>query len=140
MENLKKWFNFKFEVIYLYNVYGPTQNKTGSMATVIGIFEDFYSKNKKLTVVKPGTQSRRFTHINDTIDICYEAWKKSKSKHYSISHKKSYTILEVAKLFKSKIRLMKARPGERYASALTKMSQNNKIITQIIPTIMSQNP
>ena len=46
------------------------------MATVIGIFEDLYSKNKKLTVVKPGTQSRRFIHINDTIDICYEAWKK----------------------------------------------------------------
>ena len=76
MENLKKWFNFKFEVIYFYNVYGPRQIKTGSMATVIGIFEDLYSKNKKLTVVKPGTQSRRFTHINDTIDICYEAWKK----------------------------------------------------------------
>ena len=128
LENLKKWFNFKFEVIYFYNVYGPRQIKTGSMATVIGIFEDLYSKNKKLTVVKPGTQSRRFTHINDTIDICYEAWKKSKSKHYSISHKKSYTILEVAKLFKSKINLIKARPGERYASALTKMSQNNKII------------
>ena len=87
MENLKKWFNFKFEVIYFYNVYGPRQIKTGSMATVIGIFEDLYSKNKKLTVVKPGTQSRRFTHINDTIDICYEAWKKNKSKHYSISHK-----------------------------------------------------
>ena len=31
-------------------------------------------------------------------------------------------------MFKSKIKLLKARPGERYASALTKMSHNNQII------------
>ena len=92
------------------------------------IFKEQYNKKLPLTVVRPGTQTRRFTHIDDTIKVCIEAWKKNKSKHYSISHKKSYTILEVAKLFKSKIRLMKARPGERYASALTKMSQNNQII------------
>ena len=128
LENLKLWFNFKFEVIYFYNVYGPRQIKTGKMATVIGIFEDHYFKRKPLPVVKPGTQSRRFTHIFDTINVCYDAWRKNKCCHYSISHKKSYTILEVAKLFGSKIQLLNARPGERYASALTKMSQNNRII------------
>ena len=100
LENLKKWFNFKFEVIYFYNVYGKGQIKTGKMATVIGIFEDLFSKRKPLTVVKPGNQSRRFTHIEDTVRICFYAWKKNKCKHYSISHKKSYTILEVAKMFK----------------------------------------
>ena len=77
LENLKKWFNFKFEIVYFYNVYGPNQIKTGEMATVIGIFEEQYKKNKKLTVVKPGTQSRKFTHINDTVNVCYEAWKKN---------------------------------------------------------------
>ena len=128
LENLKLWFNFKFEVIYFYNVYGPRQIKTGKMATVIGIFEDHYFKRKPLPVVKPGTQSRRFTHIFDTINVCYDAWRKNKCCHYSISHKKSHTILEVAKLFGSKIQLLNARPGERYASALTKMSQNNRII------------
>ena len=44
LDNFKKWFNFKFEVIYFYNVYGPRQIKTGKMATVIGIFEDLYEK------------------------------------------------------------------------------------------------
>ena len=128
LENLKKWFNFKFEVIYFYNVYGKRQIKTGKMATVIGIFEDLYSKKKPLTVVRPGSQSRRFTHIEDTIKICFDAWKSDKCRHYSISHRKSYTILEVAKLFKSEIKLLSKRPGERYASALTKMSHNNRII------------
>ena len=128
LENLKKWFNFKFEVIYFYNVYGPRQISKGKMATVIGIFEELYKRNKPLTVVRPGSQTRRFTHINDTINICYEAWKKNKCRYYSISNKKSYSILDVAKMFKSNIIFLKSRSGERYASALTRISQNNKII------------
>ena len=128
LNNLKKWFNLKFEIVYFYNVYGPRHVKSGEMATVIGIFEDQYKKNKPLTIVKPGTQTRRFTHINDTINVCYEAWIKNKCAHYSISNKKSYSIKEVAKMFGSKIKLLKERQGERYASSLTNMSLNNKII------------
>ena len=127
LENLKKWFNFKYEVIFFYNVYGPNQITKGKMATVIGIFEENYRKGKSLPVVKPGTQSRRFTHIDDTIEICLKAWKKNKCKFYSISNKKSYTIEEVASLFRSKIRYLPPRKGERYASALTNMSLSNKV-------------
>ena len=128
LENLKKWFNFKFEIIYFYNVYGPKHIKFGEMATVIGIFENQFKKKKPLTIVMPGTQTRRFTHISDTIDVCIEAWKKNKCCHYSISHKKSYSIKEVAKMFQSKFKYLKPRPGERYSSALTNMYLNNKII------------
>ena len=128
LENLKKWFNLKYEIIYFYNVYGPRQIKKGAMATVIGIFEHQYQTNKTITVVKPGTQTRRFTHIEDTIQTCYEAWKRNKCAHYSISNKKSYSILNVAKMFKRKIVMLKSREGERYASALTKFSLNNRII------------
>ena len=128
LENLKKWFNFKFEIIYFYNVYGGNQISIGPMATVIGIFQNQYREKKPLTVVLPGTQSRRFTHVSDTIKICIKAWNSNKCKHYSISHKKSYTITDVAKMFNSKIRYLPARLGERYASALTNMSYNNKVI------------
>ncbi|MDC3350064.1 NAD-dependent epimerase/dehydratase family protein [Candidatus Pelagibacter ubique] len=128
LENLKNWFNFRFEIVYFYNVYGSRQIKSGEMATVIGIFEEQYKNNKLLTVVKPGTQTRRFTHIQDTINTCYEAWIRNKCSHYSISNKKSYSIKAVAQMFGSKIKLLKARPGERYASSLTNMSLNNKII------------
>mgnify|MGYP006166126447 CR=1 FL=1 len=127
LENLKKWFKFKFEVIYFYNVYGPNQISTGSMATVIGIFENLYKKNRLLTVVKPGSQSRRFTHIDDTVKACYFAWKQNKCRHYSISNKESHTILEVAKMFKSKIKKLPPRRGERYASALTDMNLSNRV-------------
>ena len=127
LENLKKWFNFKYEIIYFYNVYGPGQIKKGSMATVIGIFEDQFKKKIPLTIVRPGSQSRRFTHVFDTVEGCYFAWKKNMCKHYSVSHKKSYTIIEVAKMFNSKIKFLPSRKGERYASALTNMNLSNKV-------------
>ena len=127
LENLKKWFGFKFEVIYFYNVYGPKQISVGSMATVIGIFEEQYKKKIPLSVVKPGTQTRRFTHIDDTIKSCYFAWKQNKCRHYSISNKKSYSIIQVAKMFGSKIEYLPARPGERFASQLTSMNLSNKV-------------
>ena len=130
LENLRKWFNFKFEVIYFYNVYGQGQIKEGDMATVVGIFEDQYKKNKALPIVKPGTQTRKFTHIDDTIKTCIEAWRRNKCLHYSISYKKSYSINDLAKMFKTKIIYLKPRSGERYASALTKISNNRKIINK----------
>ena len=127
LENLKKWFNFKYEVIFFYNVYGPRQICKGKMATVVGIFEDHYKNKKPLPVVKPGTQSRRFTHIQDTVKICFLAWKKNKCKFYSISNKKSFTINQLAKLFNYKIRYLPYRKGERYASALSNLSLSNKV-------------
>jgi UDP-glucose 4-epimerase len=128
LENLKKWFNFRYEVVYFYNVYGERQICKGDMATVVGIFEDYFKKKKKLPVVRPGTQVRRFTHVYDTVKACIFAWKKNKCKHYSIASNQSYSIIELAKLFRNKIRYLPKRAGERYASALTKMNLNNKII------------
>ena len=127
LENLKKWFNFKYEVIYFYNVYGPNQICKGPMSTVIGIFEDHFKRKKPLPIVKPGSQTRRFTHIDDTVNICYHAWKKNLCRHYSISNKKSYSILEVAKMFKTRYKYLPKRAGERYVSALSNKNLSNKI-------------
>ena len=127
LENLKKWFNFKYEVIYFYNVYGPHQICKGEMATVIGIFENHYRMKKSLPIVRPGTQTRRFTHISDTVETCYIAWKKNLCRHYSIAHHKSYSILDIARMFKTKIKYLPRRPGERYASALTNINLSNKV-------------
>ena len=128
LENMNNWFNLKYEIIYFYNVYGPGQICNGNMATVIGIFEHQFKNKKPLTVVKPGSQSRRFTHINDTVDACFYAWKEGRCKHYSISSKQNYTILQVAKMFKSKIKFLRSRPGERYASALTSMHLSKRVV------------
>lgn len=131
LENLKNWFNFKYEAIYFYNVYGKNQISKGNMATIIGIFEEQYKRKIPLTVVKPGTQTRKFTHINDTIDVCIEAWMKNEGRHYSISAKEIYSVLEIAKMFGGKIKYLPKRLGERYSSALTRMNLSNKVINRI---------
>ena len=95
---------------------------------MLGYLKIILRKKKKLPVVRPGTQVRRFTHDYDTVKACIFAWKKNKCKHYSIASNQSYSIIELAKLFRNKIRYLPKRAGERYASALTKMNLNNKII------------
>ena len=127
LENFKKWFKFKFEIIFFYNVYGFGQIRNGDMATVIGIFEKQYLDKKPLTVVRPGTQTRRFTHIDDTIEACYKAWKLNKCRYYSITNRNYQSIISIAKMFNSKIIYLKPRLGERYISSLTEKSNKNKI-------------
>ena len=128
LENFKKWFNFKYEVIYFYNVYGPRQICKGDMATVVGIFEECFLNKKLLPVVKPGSQTRRFTHVKDTIKGCITAWKRNKNAHYSVASDKSYSITQLAKMFSTKIKYLPERSGERFLSALILKNLNNKII------------
>jgi len=127
-ENCKKWFNFNYEVIYFYNVYGPKQICKGYMATVVGIFEHHFKNNKPLPIVKPGTQTRRFTHVKDTINACLVAWKKNKRLHYSIASSQSFSINQLAKMFNYKTKYLAKRKGERFTSKLTKINLDNKII------------
>ena len=127
LDNLKNWYNFKFEIIYFYNVYGPYQISKGKMATVIGIFENAFKNNQSLPVVKPGSQTRRFTHIKDTVETCFHAWKENKQRHYSISSRESYSIIAIAKLFKNRIKYVPRRKGERYASALIDLNLSNRV-------------
>jgi len=98
------------------------------MATVVGIFEDCFRLGKKLPVVRPGTQERRFTHVSDTVKACILAWRRNKCKHYSIVSKRTHSIIEIAKMFKTKIKYLPARKGERFISALTNRNLSQKII------------
>ena len=119
IKNYKKWFGLKYEFVYFYNVYGPGQILNSPMAAVIGIFEELFKKDKPLTVVKPGTQRRDFTHIDDIVEGCYLAWKKGNQNHYMLGTKKTYSIIEIAKMFNSKIKYLPRRPGERFGSTIT---------------------
>ena len=135
--NLHEWFGLKFEIIYFYNVYGPKQIYNSSMAAVLGVFESNYIQKKPLPVVKHGSQTRKFTHVKDTVDACIYAWKKNKNKHYSISNKRSYSILELAKLFSNNIKIIPERRGERFKSSEVKKIRNYKIINLIGKTSLN---
>ena len=119
IKNYSKWFGLKYELVYFYNVYGPGQILNSPMAAVIGIFEMQYKKRIPLTVVKPGTQRRDFTHIDDIVRGCYLAWKKGKQSNYMLGTKKNYSINQIAKMFNSKIKYLPSRPGDRLGSTTT---------------------
>ena len=118
IKNFSKWYGLKYEIVYFYNVYGKGQITNHPMAAVIGIFEDQFKKNKKLTVVKPGTQKRDFTHVDDIVEGCYLTWKKGRQSDYLLGTGRQYSIIEIAKMFGSKIKYIKKRPGERLSSFL----------------------
>ena len=126
--NLNEWYKLRYEMIYFYNVYGPKQISGTNMAAVIGVFQNQFAKKKALTVVLPGSQKRRFTHVSDSVFACYYAWKKNKNAHYSISFKKSYSITQVARLFGKKIKYLKSRRGERFLSTIVKSIRGRRII------------
>jgi UDP-glucose 4-epimerase len=118
IKNYSKWFGLKYELLFFYNVYGPGQILNGSMSAVIGIFETQFKKKIPLTVVKPGTQKRDFTHIDDIINGCYLALKKGKQKEYMLGTRRQYTILQIAKMFKTKIKFLPPRDGDRSVSSI----------------------
>ena len=105
-------------------------NENGDMATVIGIFERQY-RERNNNCCKTRSQTRRFTYINDTINICIEAWKKNKCKHYSISSKETFSIKQIAEMFGGRIKFLPPRKGERYASAMTKINFNKNVILRV---------
>ena len=116
IKNYSKWFGLKFELLYFYNVYGPSQILNGPMSAVIGIFETQFKQKKPLTIVKPGSQKRDFTHIDDIINGCYLALKRGKQKDYMLGTHKQYSILQIAKMFKTKIKFLPPRDGDRSKS------------------------
>jgi len=127
IKNFSKWYNLKYEILYFYNVYGNNHIKNNRMAAVIGIFESQFLKKKPLTVVKPGTQRRDFTHVDDIIRGCYLAFKKGKNTEYMLGTKKTYSVIQVAKMFKSKINFIPSRPGERLGS----VNKSNKALSHL---------
>ena len=126
IKNYSKWFGLKYELVFFYNVYGPDQITSGPMSALIGIFESQFKKKKSLTIVKPGTQKRDFTHIDDIVVGCYLALIKGKQKEYMLCTNKSYSILQIANMFKTKFKFLKSRPGDRFGS--TTLNNNAKKI------------
>ena len=118
IKNYSKWFGLKYELLFFYNVYGPGQINIGNMATIIGIFEAQYRNKKPLTIVKPGSQKRDFTHIDDIIKGCYMAMNKGKNNEYMLSSGKKYSILQIAKMFNTKYKFIPSRPGDRKDSTI----------------------
>ena len=127
IKNYSKWFGLKYELLFFYNVYGSGQILSGPMSAVIGIFETQFKKKIPLTIVKPGSQKRDFTHIDDIIKGCYLAFIKGKQNEYMLCSKEQYTILQIAKMFKTKIRFLPQREGDRSSASVPNNNSLNHL-------------
>ena len=113
IRNYGDWFKLNYVICYFYNVYGGNHIKKGKYATVVGIFEEQYKNKQPMTVVTPGTQKRDFTHVDDIIDGLILLMNKGAGDNYCLGTGKSYSIIEVAKMFSENLTFIKSRKGER---------------------------
>jgi UDP-glucose 4-epimerase len=119
IKNFNKWFGLEYAIVYFYNVYGPGQLSNGKYATVIGIFEEQLKNNKPVTVVKPGTQKRYFTHINDSVNGLIAVGQNGNGDGYCLSDDNSlYSIEEVARMFSNNIEYLPEQKGNREDPAI----------------------
>jgi len=121
--NYGMWYGINYAITYFYNVYGPREISTGKYATLIAIFREKMRNNEPLTIVKPGTQKRNFTHIDDIIDGLILVGKDGYGDEFGIGSDESYSIIEVAEMFlnmpideaikKGKVVMLPERRGNR---------------------------
>ena len=116
IKNYNRWYNLQYEICYFFNVYGPGQIMEGDYSTVIGIFERQYSNNEPLSVVKPGTQSRDFTHIYDAVDGVLKSVNMNMNREWMLRTGINYRIIDIAKMFTDNIIMLPERRGERFNS------------------------
>tara|TARA_B100000941_G_scaffold260115_1_gene211471 strand:+ start:216 stop:1052 length:837 start_codon:yes stop_codon:yes gene_type:complete len=107
-----------YAITYFYNVYGGRENFEGEFATVVAKFLYRKKQNKKLQVTKPGTQTRNFTHIDDTIRALLLIADKGYGDEYGIANPKSYTIKEVAEMISDQIEYISENVANRMSSEL----------------------
>ena len=126
IKNYSKWYGLKYATVYFYNVYGPRERAgqfDGAYGTIIETLKQAHLKNKTAIIRKPGTQTRAFTHVADTVDGIILAGQKGQGDDYGISAQETYSLLQVAKLFGCKIKMAAQTKTSRSAKAFN----SNKI-------------
>jgi len=110
-----------------FNVYGPRQPKTGTWATVIGVFENLTKEGKPLTVTGDGEQRRDFTHISDIVRGFIALSKiEGQGQVLNLGTGTNYSINEVARMFGDQIQYIPKRPGEAWIT-LADISETKKL-------------
>jgi UDP-glucose 4-epimerase len=104
-----------YAITYFYNVYGPRE-RAGLYGTVIEAFKQMYLTGSPMAVVKPGTQTRNFTHVDDVIDGLLLVGESGHGDGYNLGSEKPFTIIEVANYFDGNTVMLPERKGNRMSS------------------------
>ncbi len=113
------WYRLDFVICYFYNVYGPREISDGKYATLIAKYLKLINDGcKALPVVRPGTQLRNFTNINDVVSALIILGEKGVGDGYGVGSDASYTILDVVDICGREVDWKPARPGNRMSGPL----------------------
>ena len=110
--------DLSYAITYFYNVYGGRENQEGEFATVIAKFLYLKKMSIKLKITKPGTQTRNFTHINDTINALMLIAEKGNGDEYGIAHPDKYSIENIAKLISDDYEYIEGTVANRMDSTI----------------------
>lgn len=117
VRNFGEWYGLRYAITYFYNVFGRNE-RAGRYGTLIAIFKDIYQNGGFLPVTAPGTQERHFTHVDDIVDGLVLVGEEGEGDGYALGNERSYSILEVARLFNRQIFMLPERRGNRMKGSL----------------------
>ena len=119
VRNYGRWYNLPYAIVYFYNVYGPRERaEVDRYGTVIETFKQRYLHNKPLEVRSPGTQTRFFTHVDDAVSGIILVGEKGEGDEYGIGAQEHFSLLEVAKMFGGKIKMLSATKSTRSSAVV----------------------
>lgn len=116
--NYASWFDLEYAITYFYNVYGPREISEGKYATLIALFKEKTRRKEPLTIVSPGSQRRNFTYVGDIVKGLILVGEKGSGDHFGLGSEKSYSILQIAKMFGGQIKMLPERRGNRMDASL----------------------
>jgi len=122
IKNYSHWYNLDYATVYFYNVYGPRERAgqfDKAYGTIIETLKQSYLKNKICPIRRPGTQTRAFTHVYDTVAGIILAGQKAHGDDFGISAKETYSLLQVAKMFGCRTKMMPATKTSRSSKAFS---------------------
>lgn len=110
-----RWYGLPYAICYFYNGFGPRERGDGKYATVIAKFQQQYLRGEPLTVVRPGTQKRAFTHVRDLARGIILTGQKGRGDRYALGQRKAYSITEIARAFGGPITYVDGYAGREKA-------------------------
>jgi len=119
--NYSRWYDLKYAIVYFYNVYGPRE-RAGQFGkaygTVIETFKQCCLSGQPCPVRKPGTQTRAFTHVDDTVSGIILVGQKGKGDDYGICSQEVYSLLDVARMFGCEIKMLLSTKTSRSSGSV----------------------
>lgn len=111
------WYKLPHAIVYFYNVYGPRERAWGNYGTLVETFRQNFLEGKPHQVNAPGTQTRAFTHVLDTVDGIVLAGEKGEGDGFNISSRDVHSILEVAEMYGGEIEMSPQTKTSRSSSS-----------------------